>query len=276
MIPTHLRIVAYEVLRRLGEHLYGKPRDSSTVQRLPFGLYLKFQGEPDSYRNESNALKLVRKSTSIPAPEPVDLLSKPGNTDDPFASPEAYLLITQVPGLPLSRCQNVLSDRDCEYIANQLKDYVTQLRGIAKITGSETAICNTLGEACRDPRIHGGEPIGPFPDEASFSQLLRYSDEPSRRGHKTVFTHADLNPRNILVDRFVRSDGSRGWRVTGIVDWENSGYYPEYWDCTKAMFEGFRWSWRYNHMIESVFRDIGDYSQELDVEKRSWESGDGV
>lgn len=51
-----------------------------------------------------------------------------------------------------------------------------------------------------------------------------------------VFTHADLNPRNSLVQR----SGRGGWRLSGIVDWETSGYYPEYWDCTKALFEGFR------------------------------------
>lgn len=102
------------------------------------------------------------------------------------------------------------------------------------------AICNTVGEACHDPRIQGGQQIGPFKDEAAFNQTLRYSGDAARRGHKIVFTHADLNPRNILVDRMVQPDGSRGWKVTGIVDWETSGYYPEYWDYTKAMFEGFR------------------------------------
>lgn len=91
-----------------------------------------------------------------------------------------------------------------------------------------------------------------------------------------VFTHADLNPRNILVDRVIQSDGSRSWEVTGIVDWETSGYYPEYWDYTKAMFEEFRGFRRYTNMIAKVFAEFGDYSQEYDVEKRSWESGDGV
>ena len=264
------------MLQRIGERLYGRPNDYSTVQRLPFGLYLKLQRETDSYRNESNALELVRGSTSIPVPETIDTVSKPEKADDPFSFPKNYLLITRISGLPLWRCQNVLSDRDFERIASQLKDYLSQLRSVVKHTGPDTAVCNTLGEACRDPRIHGGEPIGPFADEASFSQLLRYSDEPSRRGHKMVFTHADLNPRNILVDWFTRSNGSQGWEVTGIIDWESSGYYPEYWDYTKAMFEGFRWTPRYNDLIESVFADIGNYSQEMDVERRSWESGDGV
>jgi thiamine kinase-like enzyme len=135
---------------------------------------------------------------------------------------------------------------------------------------------HTLGEACRDHRIHGARPVGPFSDESTFSQLLRFSDDPARRGHKIVFTHADLNPRNILVDQIRQSDGNLYWSVTGIVDWETSGYYPEYWDYTKAMFEGFRWTWRYNDIMQGVFREFGDYSRELDVERRCWESGDAA
>ena len=33
------------------------------------------------------------------------------------------------------------------------------------------------------------------------------------------FTHADLLPRNILVDGSV---------ITGIVDWNTAGFYPEF------------------------------------------------
>jgi hypothetical protein len=271
LFPNKLRITAYDLLRKVGEMLYGKSNGHSTVQRLPFGLYLKYQREPEGFRNEFNALKAVQQHTSLPVPTQLDIVSKEGDPNDRWASPEAYLLITRLPGLPLHRCHDVLSDKDCEHIAMQMKDYLTQLRDIPKTVNPHMAVCNTLGEACRDPRIRGGESVGPFSDEAAFSQSLRFSDEPSRRGHKIVFTHADLNPRNILV-----SEGSSGWSITGIVDWETAGYYPEYWDFTKAMFEGFRWPLRYNDLVKGIFAEFGDYSQELDVERRSWESGDGV
>ena len=276
LFPNRVRITAYETLRKLGRLLYGEPDDYSTVQRVPFGLYLKYQGEPDGFRNEFNALEMVRRHTSIPAPVPLDVVFKPGDTDDPFSLPQAYLLITRVPGVPLSRCQDVLSDRGCEEIAIHMKDYLSQLRDIPKTVNPDMAICSALGEACRDPRICGEQPVGPFLDEATFSQNLRFSDDPSRRGHKIVFTHADLNPRNILVDQITKSDGSTSWRVAGIVDWENSGYYPEYWDCTKAMFERFRWTRRYNDLVKEIFNELGDYRREIEIEIRSWESGDGV
>ncbi|KAF4471031.1 kinase-like domain [Fusarium albosuccineum] len=267
--PSSVRIAAYELLRKIGNRFYGKDGDVP-VQRLPFGLYLKYN-YAGTLRNEYNALKVVEQKTSIPAPRALDVVSK--NTGD---SEFSYLLTSRVPGTPLAICRDALSDQDYATISAQLKDCVSQIRDIPKPVNYDMAICNTLGEACRDPRIRDWAPIGPFPDEASFSQHLRFSDEPSRRGHKIVFTHGDLNPRNIMVERIRNSDGARGWRLSGIIDWETAGYYPDYWDCTKSMFEGFRWPRRHNEMMKGVFSEFGDYSEELDVERRAWESGDGI
>jgi len=154
--------------------------------------------------------------------------------------------------VPLFRCLYVLSDSDCDHIAMQLQDYVSQLRDMPRSVGSDTTISNTLGKACMEPRIRGATPIGPFADEAAFSQWLRWPDDPARRGHRILFTHADLNPRNILVD------------------------YPEYWEYTKALFEGFRWTKRHNDMMYRIFEKIGNYSREWDIEQRAWATGDAV
>lgn len=271
LIPARVRVVAYRTLRQAAQRFI-EP-DCDTVQKLPFGLYLKCARDLDSLRNEVNALHMVRRYTSIPVPKPLDFVTMPAHATDEPACEEGYLLMNRIPGVPLSRCHEVLSDNDVAQITTQLQDHVTQLRAIPKTINPSKAICDTLGGACRDSRVRGGNPIGPFVDEAAFSQMLRNSDEPSRRGHSIFFTHADLNPRNILVAEALRHDGSLGWRVTGILDWEMAGYYPEYWEYTKALYERFRWSRRYQDMIHGVFRRFGDYSKEFDVERRSWEAG---
>jgi hypothetical protein len=46
-----------------------------------------------------------------------------------------------------------------------------------------------------------------------------------------VFTHCDLMPNNIMVD----TDGSGNWVITGIIDWEDAGFYPAYWESVKSM-----------------------------------------
>lgn len=271
-VPKRARIAAYGQLRKIGKYLYGTR--TSYVQRLPFGLYLKFHAGPDIYRNEFNALRLVRQYTTVPVPKPLDVTIPHNQTS--LLSADAYLLMTRLPGLPLADCQHILSDKDRDRIINEMRDYLTQIRNIPNLINHDEPICNAVGEAIQDSRIRGETPVGPFPDEASFSQMLRFSDEPSRRGHSIVFTHADLNPRNILISFVTQKDGTRGWSVTGIVDWEFAGYYPEYWDYTKALFEGFRWIKRYNDMVKEIFKEFGDYSRELDVETRAWGTGDGV
>ncbi|EXL96042.1 hypothetical protein FOIG_11582 [Fusarium odoratissimum NRRL 54006] len=79
-----------------------------------------------------------------------------------------------------------------------------------------------------------------------------------------------------MVERIKDSAGARGWRLSDIIDWETAGYYPEYWDYTKSMFEEFRWPRRYNGMTQDVFNEFGDYSEELGVERRAWALGDGI
>lgn len=275
LTPSRVRVVAYNTLWKIGLWLYGRT-SSETVQRLPFGLYLKYWADPEGLRNEFRALEIVRRLTSVPVPKPLDLVLVQDSSPATIFTHEPFLLITRVPGRSLAACGYMFSDVDIAAITTQMEGYLTQLRAIPNSVSTKYSICDTLGGPCRDPRISGGSPVGPFEDEASFNQTLRFSDDVSRTGHKIVFTHADLNLRNILVDLVDLQDGTRGWRITGIVDWETAGFYPEYWDYTKSLFEGFRWTDRLQALLHSVFKRLGNYSKEFDVEKRSWESGDGV
>lgn len=40
--------------------------------------------------------------------------------------------------------------------------------------------------------------------------------------NQSVFTHGDIAPRNIMVDESLQ--------ITGIIDWEAAGWYPDYWE----------------------------------------------
>lgn len=269
LVPARVRLIAYRLIRQAARYLYES--DTDFVQKLPFGLYLKKVCILDSQRNELNAMNCVRRYTSIPIPKPLDFVTLSGAGDNTDHT-EGYLLMTRVPGAPLSSCYEALSDHDVEHITAQLQDYVTQMRAIPNEVNLEHPFCNTLGEAIRDHGIgNAGADIavGPFPDETAFNQKLRCADDPARQGHRAFFTHADLNPRNIMVQELPQPDGTYGWRVTGILDWETAGFYPEYWEYTKALYEGFRWTRRYANIIHRVFRAFGDYSKEFAVEQRA-------
>lgn len=97
--------------------------------------------------------------------------------------------------------------------------------------------------------------MGPFENEAELHEYLlspasthgfksteEYEETLSRarriqqRPHRVTFTHGDFKAHNILVD----DDG----HLSGVLDWESAGWYPEYWEFTTAMRFG-KNSWWY-------------------------------
>jgi aminoglycoside phosphotransferase len=58
----------------------------------------------------------------------------------------------------------------------------------------------------------------------NYEQFHELFERCAKRSYRTVFSHGDLAPRNILV-----KDG----RVVGIIDWETAGWYPEYWEYAR-------------------------------------------
>ena len=61
------------------------------------------------------------------------------------------------------------------------------------------------------------------------------------RDHKSTLTHADVQRKNILlVDRSQQGAGQLRTFAVAIVDWEDAGWYPSYWEYFAA-FVGFRW-----------------------------------
>lgn len=56
------------------------------------------------------------------------------------------------------------------------------------------------------------------------------------KGHGAVFTHGDPQPKNILVSRVGTRDDGRGEFKIKIIDWETSGWYPEYWEFCNSPY----------------------------------------
>ena len=67
--------------------------------------------------------------------------------------------------------------------------------------------------------------------------------------HRIMFAHGDLRPANTMV-----KDGN----VTAIIDWEVSGWYPEYWDFAKALLI---WHWQ-NDCTDAVMQIFPSYHAE--------------
>lgn len=149
------------------------------------------------------------------------------------------------------------------YSLVDLKRFVSQLRTIPNNTG-EFRICNSKGGGILDCRIPASQHEDlRFKTEADFN---KYFTDPLRKDiaptvakshsipHEIYFTHGDLNMRNILAQ-----DG----KTTGIVDWENAGWLPEYWEYAKIHYTvrgSIRW------LADVVDRVFEGYREELWVE----------
>ncbi|EFE32482.1 uncharacterized protein ARB_00667 [Trichophyton benhamiae CBS 112371] len=228
-LPSFVRTSVYDFLAQIGLKMY-PPTLSMTVYKLPFGLYLR-RGSPSlapKYHVEAHTLKMIEQSTHIPAPRAIDVAQ---------TSRYSYLLMTCVPGRPIGPSLNTMTDEEIEQVVVDLKGYISELRKIPRDPSSEYLICNSQGGGFLDWRIPDSQNKElRFKSEADFNKYLTdpFWEEIRTRAtkshdipHKVVFTHGDLNPRNILAEN---------GKITGIVDWENAGWFPEYWEYTKMHY----------------------------------------
>jgi hypothetical protein len=137
-----------------------------------------------------------------------------------------------------------MSEEQLKQFALDFRDNVEQLRSIPN--PYPHLICSASGGECLDCRIdHDSGGNGPYhkiddlnkqlmwlcspiPDDADRALVARVHSQP----YRVFFAHADLKPGNVLV---------HNGKLSGFVDWEFGGWYPEYWEYTKACYVVLRW-----------------------------------
>ncbi|KAI6128910.1 kinase-like protein [Pisolithus croceorrhizus] len=154
----------------------------------------------------------------------------------------SFMFMTRIPGTTLETRWASLSPEAKKHVQRALDKNFAALRELELPPGAPLGF--PLGRRiCKDVRRDERVSTSPIHNEAQFNDFLLHS--PSSRaaqGHKSwlrsmlrtdhriLFTHADLHPRNVMV--VDRPDG--GVELSGLIDWEASGYYPEYWEHVKA------------------------------------------
>jgi aminoglycoside phosphotransferase len=195
------------------------------------------------YLSEVDSLSFVSSNTTIPSPKYLGSYSYADKT---------YLFMSRLPGKPLSHTLSTLSQDELNIITSELKMMMDELRSL-RINQFETSyfIGSLNGGPCRDNLFSSGyESKGPFSTEAKMydniierwnntivqPRLTNPEMQFQRRlyaeisGTELRFTHGDLSPGNILIEN---------GHVSGIVDWEQSGWYPAYWEYIKTMYADF-------------------------------------
>lgn len=154
----------------------------------------------------------------------------------PYGSDQIAMISDYVPGKPLDEVWPSLDESQRSSIKHQLRSQLDLFRKCTQ---------QFIGRINRQPAFNPcqairREYIGPFDTEAEFDKwCLERVKGPFTRcrwewtlsklrketSTKFVLTHGDLFPRNIMVD-----DG----KIAGILDWENSGFFPEYFEYARA------------------------------------------
>ncbi|CRL23886.1 Protein kinase-like domain [Penicillium camemberti] len=163
--------------------------------------------------------------------------------------------MTRLPGTPLENSFDPLQVELEEPWLFEPKECVTSMRTWSSPYTPNQNICSALGTSLRSSRVPD-HMMGPFTDEeelhnyllspasghgfhstAEYTQALRQANKIRKYSHQITFTHGDFKAHNILIG----DDG----HLSGFLDWESAGWYPEYWDFTTAMRYG-KGSWWYH------------------------------
>lgn len=77
------------------------------------------------------------------------------------------------------------------------------------------------------------------------------------RGHRPTLTHGDVQQKNIMVvedESHPNDQGGRSFDIV-LVDWENSGWFPDFWEFFCAFYPlhfewDEDWSWRVQEFVQ--------------------------
>ncbi|KAE8353427.1 kinase-like domain-containing protein [Aspergillus coremiiformis] len=183
---------------------------------------------------EYTALQYLRQHRpDLPIPSPLGLLRLNGTV---------LIFMSYQPGKTLTDVWPTLDQAQKASIQAQLNKILNDLRSLPFTPGAPLG--GIGGEGCKDVRRHlrrSDKPItridefeqflftGRRPGGYAFVEFMRELCPPPS-SCSIVFTHGDLRPDNITVE--MAED--HGYIVTGLIDWEYSGFYPEYYEAVKT------------------------------------------
>ncbi|KZT60857.1 kinase-like protein [Calocera cornea HHB12733] len=229
-VPTPIRLTAYRLIWWVADKLH--PRAMTTrVHRIFPGIYLKYGFVRSS---EPHAMILLRRHTKLHSSIVLDYVTQTEHNTNVTSIPytTTFLLMTAARGQSLMAVEDQLTPEQIKSIGLELRDYLVEMHKIPN--PYKYGLCSSDGRGLDAPRF-GGSDIGPCENIRSFhSWLYRRMGKhwPTMQPRVqpifdkydercTIFSHGDLSSDNIMVH-----DG----RLSGLIDWETSGWMPPYWD----------------------------------------------
>lgn len=201
---------------------------------------------------EALTMHYIAQNTTIRVPRLLDAYTVNG---------VFHIVQERIDGPVLEDVWRRLSAEEQRRSMEQLKDCLDQLRTLKPPHPDRVQAID--GSSLFNPSIDA-DPWGPFDDHDAFHEFRCYDflrtvpetypriqealSKVHGRRYKTVFSHGDLGPHNVL------------WKNGHIfvIDWERSGWFPEYWDYTRVhMARGYFEDW-WKMFEETVSRRYDD------------------
>ncbi|KAJ3778630.1 kinase-like domain-containing protein [Lentinula raphanica] len=224
-----------EILKRLNK---GKLTSGHSVLKLSQSTIAKLSQDVDKYdelsdASEANALQLVFTKTTIPVPR----LRRVVNC--------RWIIEDYIQGTTLADAWPNYSIWRKIRVAFILRRYVRQLRRLKASPSTPPGPISVEGPRICESPVFGTirDRRGPFASYADLADFFseraeiafRYAKLPEHHPKRSlhfddsealVFTHQDINPRNIIV-----GEDGRLW----MIDWGLSGFYPPWFEYVAMM-----------------------------------------
>ncbi|KAF8554438.1 hypothetical protein OG21DRAFT_1484641 [Imleria badia] len=182
---------------------------------------------------EAATNEFIAKHTSIPVPRILDVFKYDGTVHIVQEFIDAPLLLKVWRKLELD---------DRKRCMIQLKGYIEQLRSL--VPPKPGKVQSIDGEGFTDGRL-GYDEWGPFESHDAFNNF---------------FHHEKVRK---LPGRYPRAQAPLAAEIAAIIDWEFSGWFPEYWEYTRVYF-GLA-TFRKDYGWWEIFQEYTEcYSEELE------------
>ncbi|PLB48825.1 kinase-like protein [Aspergillus steynii IBT 23096] len=184
---------------------------------------------------------------------------------------EKFIYMQYVRGQPLEKAWDSLERLERETICHQLRTAIDNLRQLEQDPSDRF-----IGSIMRSPFYDRIWPANFRPEAGPFTSVHEFHEWFTFLGRRPMadpysvpiehfryglpdnssirFTHGDLHRSNVVISP------SQPYRVLAIVDWEQSGWLPEYWEARKAQFtvDSQEWSEEYLPMILDQYESTAE------------------
>jgi aminoglycoside phosphotransferase (APT) family kinase protein len=202
---------------------------------------------------EAETMKFIAANSRVPVPRVFAAFSE-------IETKMNFIVMEFVPGRTLEALLPTLSAEEKVEINIQVKNAIDELRKLQAPNYIGGVNRQPLNNAIFWVPDHDPAISGPFATEAemnegmlqhleqltpaAYVQFVRGMMNSTLCGHRTVLTHGDLQPKNIMVNRISGHKDNNGRLEIHLIDWESAAWYPEYWEfCSSTFGCRFRPEW---------------------------------